>query len=346
MAQLVNDLIDPQVLTDFVRAYDNEVLREEANWTLDRWLPNRYIDDLDYRIRKGALNDVDIAEYRAFDTPARMTDRPGTFFIEGSLGPVSRQIPLGEEEFLRARSLQANSNDPIIQQIYEDSTRMIRAVQGRVEVARGDVINDGIVTIAENGLVLTANFGRAALMSKTAAIPWTTTATATPLADLLSWQNDYITQNGMEPAVVLTPKTRIGSLALNVEMRNYAAANGTVPTRINRATIDSILSAEGLPPFETYDGQVRKDGVATRVLPVDKVYLMPPEGNSAGNTFYGPTPEALLLAERGLIDRTAAPGVIAVITRTEHPVQTYTVGTAIALPAMPNPDLILDADVA
>jgi hypothetical protein len=223
---------------------------------------------------------------------------------------------------------------------------MIRAVQGRVEVARGDVINDGIVTIAENGLVLTANFGRAALMSKTAAIPWTTTATATPLADLLSWQNDYITQNGMEPAVVLTPKTRIGSLALNVEMRNYAAANGTVPTRINRATIDSILSAEGLPPFETYDGQVRKDGVATRVLPVDKVYLMPPEGNSAGNTFYGPTPEALLLAERGLIDRTAAPGVIAVITRTEHPVQTYTVGTAIALPAMPNPDLILDADVA
>lgn len=345
MAQLVNDLIEPAVLVDFVRQYDNEVLRPSAQFTLDSYLPNRNVDDLDYRIRKGAFNDVDIAEYRAWDTPARMTGRPGTFYTEGSLGPVSRQIPLGEEESIRARALLTRNNDPIIAAIYEDAQRMIRSVQGRIEVARGDVIDDGIVTIAENGLALTANFGRDALMRKVAGMVWTNVA-APIVTDLLAWVLEYETLNGITPDHLLVPKTRIGSMALNTEMRNYAAAFGTTPSRINRQTIDNILSSEGLPPIRTYDTVVRKDGVVTRVLPLDKVYLMPPAGEPLGNTFYGPTAEALLLAERGLIEATAVPGVVAVVSRSEHPVQTYTVGTAVALPAMPNPNLVLDADVA
>lgn len=345
MAQLVHDLVDPQLLIDFVRTWDREVLRPTAQFSLDSYLPNRETMDLDYRIRKGALNDVDIAEYRAWDTPARMTGRPGTFFIEGSLGPVSRQIPLGEEEGLRARALLAKTNDPIIQAIYADATQMIRSVQGRIEVARGDLIDDGIVTIAENGLTLTANFGRDASMRKTAATVWTNTA-ATILTELLGWVENYQDRNGTEPDHILMPKTRVGSLALNAEMRAYAAANGTTPNRINRATIDNVFAAEGLPPIRTYDTVVRINGTSTRVLPVDKVYLMPSASEPLGNTFYGPTAEALLLREKGLIEAEGIPGVVAVVTRTEHPVQTYTVGTAVALPAMPNPDLILDADVA
>jgi hypothetical protein len=40
------------------------------------------------------------------------------------------------------------------------------------------------------------------------------------------------------------------------------------------------------------------------------------------------------------------PGVVAVVTETDHPVQTFTVGTAIALPVLPNPKLLFVADVA
>lgn len=345
MAALLSDIVEPAVLIDYIRDWDNEVRRPTSQWTLDQYLPNRQTDDLEFRIRKGQFNDVDIAEYRSWDTPARMTGRPGTFFIEGSLGPVSRQIPLGEEEGLRARALLAKTNDPIINAIYDDAENMMRAVQGRIEVARGDLIDDGIVTIAENGLTLTANFGRNAAMRKVAATVWTNVA-ATILTELLGWVDNYRDFNGVDPGFILMPKTRVASLALNTEMRDYAAANGTTPNRINRNTIDNIFASEGLPPIRLYDGQVRKDGVATRVLPLDKVYLMPPDGEPLGNTFYGPTAEALLLAQRGQIEASAVPGVVAVVTYTEHPVQTYTVGTAVALPAMPNPDLILDADVA
>lgn len=345
MAQLVTDLIDPTDLINYVRQFDLEVLRPDAQLRLQEWLPENTIEDLEYRVRRGTLMDTDTAEFRAFDTPAPMTDRAGVSYIRGKLGPVSRQIPLGEEEFLRARSLMEDSDDPIIDAIYDDSERMIRAVQTRMELARGDVINDGKVTIVENGLVLEANFGRAAAMSKTSGTVWTNPA-APMLTDMLGWVQNYIDQNGVAPGTLMMSQQRLGNMALNAEMRAYAAANGTTPARINRATIDNIFATEGLPEIELYDTQVRVNKTRTRVLPANKVFLMPPAGERLGETLYGTTAEALLLRQRGLIDREVAPGIVAVITVSEHPVQTFTVGTAIAMPTMPNPDLVLDAIVA
>src|SRR4051794_14735442 len=104
MANLVLDLVEPQLLIDYVRAWDIEVLRPDAQLELARYLPDRLTEDLEFRIRKGALNDVDAAEYRSWDTPSPMTGRPGVSRISGSLGPISRAIPLGEEETLRMRS--------------------------------------------------------------------------------------------------------------------------------------------------------------------------------------------------------------------------------------------------
>lgn len=345
MPSIIGDIVPPSTLINYVRAYDIEVLRPDAQFLLNTWLPDIVTDELEFRIRKGALNDVDTAEYRAWDTPAPMTGRPGVSRISGSLGPLSRQIPLGEEEFLRARVLLTGDQDPLVAAIYDDAERMIRSVMARIELARGDLIDDGKVTIAENGLTLTADFGRTGTHSVTAGTLWTNTA-STILADLLAWTTTYVNDNGAMPATILMPRARISNIALNAEMRGYAAMNGVTPARINAETIAAILGAEGLPPITIYDTQVRVNGTRTRVLPANKVYLMPDTTEPVGNTFFGVTAEALLLAQRGLIAASEAPGIVAVVTQTEHPVQTYTVGTAIALPAMPNPDLIIDAVVA
>jgi hypothetical protein len=343
-ATLVYDLVDPLELIQYVREYDNEVLRQEAQFVLDQWLPNITTEDLEFKIRKGALNDVDSAEYRAWDTPAPFTGRPGVTRIQGSLGPISKQIPLGEEEYLRTRSLDRGNNDPLIEQIFEDAENMIRSVQIRVERARGDVIDDGIVTITENGLTLVADFGRHPDMSPTAAVVWTNPA-AEILTELLGLQEDYNEHNGVDPAVLLVPRARVGNFALNAEMLDYASANGTTPNRVNRATIDQIFATEGLPPIQVYDGSFRVDGESTRVLNANKVYFMPPPGEAFGNTFYGTTAEALKLRAKGYIDRDVAPGLVAVVTETDDPVQTYTKGAGVALPATPNPDLVMDITV-
>jgi len=342
---MIFDLVSPAELTQFVRAYDNEVLRPDARFILSRFMPDLMIDDLEYRIRKQSLQDVDIAEYRSWDTPAPMTARPGVSRIRGELGPISRGILLGEEEMLRQRSLDSQSNDPIITAIYQDAERMTRSVRARIEMAIGDVLNDGIMTISENNITLTANFGRAGAMSVTAGTLWTNVA-STILSDILTWMAAYEVQNGVTPGLLVVPRARVGNFALNTEMRNYAAANGTVPSRLNEAAINQVFAAEGIPPIFVYDGQFRKNGTLTRTLPANKVFLMPPAGEPLGNVFWGTTAESLRLREKGLIQREEAPGLVAFAMTQDHPVQTMTVATAVALPVMPNPNLVMDAVVA
>lgn len=339
------DLINPAELTQFVRSFDNEVLKPQARFVLSRFLPDLMIDELEYRVRRASLQDIDIAEYRSWDTPAPMTARPGISRVRGELGPISRGILLGEEEMLRQRALDTDTSDPIVTAIYDDAARMARSVRARIEISIGDVINDGIVTISENNLSLTANFGRAGAMSVTAGTLWTNAA-APILSDLLGWQQAYEDLNGVTPGLMIISRARLSNFALNTEMRNYAAANGTVPLRLNQAAINSVFAAEGLPPLMVYDGQFRKNGVLTRVLPQNKVFLMPPAGEPLGNVFWGTTAEALRLREKGLIDRTESPGLVAFAMTQDHPVQTMTVATAIALPVMPNPNLVMDAVVA
>jgi hypothetical protein len=342
--QMLFDLIDPAELTQFVRTFDNEVLKPQARFVLSRFMPDLMVDELEYRVRRASLEDVDIAEYRSWDTPAPLTKRPGVSRIRGELGPISRGILLGEEETLRQRALDRDTNDPIINAIYDDVERMARSVRARIEIAVGDVINDGIVTIAENNLSLTANFGRAGAMSVTAGTVWTDVA-APILSNILGWMSTYEDTNGVTPGLLVVPRARLGNFALNTEMRNYAAANGTVPSRLNEAAINAVFAAEGIPPIFVYDGQFRKNGTLTRVLPANKVYLMPPAGEQLGNVFFGTTAEALRLREKGLIKREDAPGIVAFAMTQDHPVQTMTVATAVALPVMPNPNLVMDAIV-
>jgi Phage major capsid protein E len=346
MANIVYDLVDPVELTQYIREWDNEVLRPEAKFQLERFLPNQETEDLDFKLRKGGLQDVDAAEFRAFDTPASMTGRQGVTRIAGSLGPVSRQIPLGEEESLRVKALDRGTNDPLINAIYDDAELMTRSVQARIELARGDLIDDGVVTIEENGLTLEADWGRDPSMSETAGTLWSDTANADPITDLLTWQETYETLNGTVPAYFRITRQILGWLQLNAEIRSYAAANGTTPQRVNAETISSILAAEGLPQPWIYESKVRVDGVRTNILPSNKIYLMPSDSEPLGNTMYGMTAESVKLVEKGLIKQSAAPGIVALVLQNEHPVQTFTLATAIALPVMPNPDLVMDVVVS
>lgn len=345
VGQIIYDLVQPQILTQYVRQYDNEVLKPQARFVLGQWMPDLMLDDLEYRVRKGSLIDVDAAEYRAWDTPGKLTSRPGTTRISGEIGPITRGIMLGEEERLRQRALQQGTDDPIIAAIFDDAERMVRSVRARMELAIGDVINDGIVTIAENGLSLSVDFLRDASMSVTAGTVWTNTA-ATILADLLGYQETYFNLNGEVPGTLMLPRARLGNFALNTEMRQFAAANGTTPSRLNLQAINDIFAAEGLPPLYVYDGVFRVNGVQTRVLPLNKCFFLPDVSTSQlGNLFSGVTAESLVLQQKGLITAEEAPGIVSFAMTQEHPVQTTTMCTAVALPVMPNPNLVMDMTV-
>lgn len=352
MANIVYDMIQPQLLLDYVRAYDNEVLRNV--FTLDTLLPNRNIEDLEYRVRQGTLTDTDAAEYRAFDTPSTMTGRAGLTRLRGELAPVSRQIPLGEEEMLRLRALErgwSGSNntpyEPLLQAIYDDSEKMVRSVQARIEMARGEALTTGKVVLSENGLTLTADFGMPSGNKVTAANLWTDVVNSKPLTDLLTWQDQYAVLNGTRPGKILMSQTRLSNMYLNDELRKVMQGSmATEPNRLNLEEVTNVFASFGLPPIYLYDTKVRVNGVSTAVLDPTKVLLLPEDGEPLGHTFYGITAEAIKLRSKGMISQEAMPGIVATIMEEEHPVQTFTNACAIALPVIPNPQLIIVATVA
>lgn len=335
---LNTDYVTPVELTGFARAALMDM--EQNQFTLSRFLPSRVVDDLDFRFTRGGEGLVDAATFRAYDAESPIGNRPGATRITGELPPISRKIRLGEYDRLRQRNL----GDEIRNALLDDTARMVRGVAARVEMARGEALYKGQLQINENGVVATVDFGRASGHTVSPATVWSTTASATPLADLLTWRDTYIATNGEAPGVILTSTRVLGYLLRNAEIRSLAATVAGTPTIVAQTTVNGVFAAYGLPPIEIYDTQVRVNGTATRVIPDDRVVFLPAPGDGQlGATLWGTTAESLE-PDFGL-DGTE-PGIAAGAYSTKDPVAVWTKAAAISLPVLANPDLTLTADVA
>lgn len=345
---LINtDYIAPAPLTGYVRTALQDM---QANrFTLSRWLPNRSIDDLMYRFTRGGEGLVEAATFRAYDTESPIGARPGIARVSGELPPISRKIRLGEYDRLRQR----RADDATVENaILNDAVRMTRAVAARLELARGEALYRGSLQINENGVIATVDFGRAGGHTVAPGVLWSTVASATPIADMISWMQTYIDANGEAPGAALTSTTVIGYLLRSAEVRGALAANGVTPSIATRTGLNAILQAHGLPPIEPYDARVNVAGSATRIIPVDRFLFLPPpsdpndpEGTDLGATLLGPTAESME-PEFGIEEEMDQPGIVAGAYSTKDPVAVWTKAAAIGLPVMANPDLTFAADVA
>lgn len=342
---ILYDLVgaEPELLTEYARTYNNEVLMNQ--FALAQWLPPQELVDLEFRVRTGSFRDVDVAEYRAFDTQPRLVGRQGFGQIRGEIPPLGRGIPLGEEHMLRLNAIMqgSNENSDLLRAIYDDVDRMVRSVQGRIEVARGQLLSTGKVTINENGFNLEADFGLDPTHMPTVSVTHQDPA-ADMLGDWLAWQQLYVDDTGAPPATAIISTRYLNSMLVNEGFMQMAGVQGTV-RRLTVEAVNAVLGTYGLPTPVVYDTQVRIDGTQTRIIPADKVIFLPPANETLGKTFYGVTAEALKLGSKGLIKKTEMPGIVAYVIENDSPVQMVTYASAIALPVLPAPELLLVADV-
>jgi len=342
---MVLDLADPQELLGYTRGIQEEL---EANrFTLNQYLPNDFIDEIEFRITQGNLRDADAAKIRAWDTESPIGSRQGLSRIWGELPPISKKIRLGEEERLRKRALERGENSALVDAIYDDAAQMARAVIARVELLRGEALFNAQLVINENGVKQTVDFGRKAEHSVTAATLWSNAATATPVANMRAWTEAYIDTNGSAPAFALTSNKVLSDLLLNNEIRQlaYNVGGGTVPSFTTPETVNSVFRAFGLPEIRTYDAKARVDGVQTRITPERQIVLMPSADEPLGATLFGETAESMELVEARAIDQDQAPGLVATVHKLDDPVSTWTKVAGIALPVLVNPDLTFRANV-
>jgi Phage major capsid protein E len=333
------DLLNPE-LTAVIRAL------ELPDLTLRAHFPDRERLDVNYSFLRGNARSNAAAAFRAFDAESQIGTRPGVTRVTGQLPPVSQKIPLTEYDRLQLEALRSSGDLPseIEEQIFDDAASMTRAVQERLELARGDVLVDGIITLNENGLQFTIDYGVPAGHKVTAAVTWATASTDI-LGDIRTWVQTYVDTNGRPPARVITSTKVIGYMVQNTKIRELAGSILGAPTYVSRDQLSAILSAFSLPPVEPYDVQVYNvAGSKVRVIPDDR-FIMLPDAGELGATQFGVTVEAMKMVESGVLERPAAPGIVALAMETFDPVQMWTKATAIALPVIQNPDLLFSADV-
>jgi hypothetical protein len=338
---LITDYVTPQELTGYVRAALMDL--QVNQFTLSQQLPAKTLNDLDFRFAKGGEGLMEAATFRAFDTEAPVTNRPGVSRVSGELPPISRKIRQGEYYRLKQRNLDGEIRSAIL----EDAVRLTRQLEARFEKARADALLDASLTFSENGLSLSADFGRdsaAEVDADTTGDYWDGAA-PTPLEDLLRWQDAYVALNGTEPGQILANRKVLAILMRSAEIRNIVFPTGdTQPSLVTRTAVNSALAAFGLPPISLYDAQYSVGGTATRFIPQNKILLLPANGShdaaQMGQTFYGTTAESMENGYSGV-----GAGIVAGTYHTFDPVSMWTKVSAIGMPVLANPNLAMVATV-
>lgn len=337
----IRDLIDPAELIGVVRRL------QFPRFSLANYFPRSNVEAINYSFTKENADANETASVRTWDSEASIGSRPGLTRTMGELPPISQKIPLTEGDRLLLEELRRGNNgqnSALVDGVFADAARMVRAVEARIELARGDALTDGIVTITDNGLSFTIDYGVPGSHKVTAAATW-----ANPATDILghinSWVDTYVNTNGVPPARAIASRRVVGFMLMNDDIRALAGGIG-VPAMLTLDQINTIFTAMNLPTVEIYDVQVTPPGGSKqRVIPDDRFIMLPGDDDRLGTTQYGTTVEALELANEGLLQPSDVPGVVAVTWKTTDPVHIWTKGAAIALPLIINPDLLFTADV-
>jgi hypothetical protein len=343
---LTTDYVDPATLTGYARAALQDIPANQPS--LARWLPYRLVDDLVFRFVKGGDGLTEAATFRSWDTESPIGTRPGVTRVTGELAPISRKLRQSEYERLRGT---VNGSSALATAIENDAARLARAINMRLELARGQALVSGAISINENGIVATADFGRAGGNTTAPTTLWTDLAASVPLQDLSAWCDAYEDINGVRPGAIVTSNRVRGLVLANAGVRALAGTVLGTPADVTMNQLAGQLAARDLPPLYTYNVKYSVAGSATRVIADDKVLLLPAPvdptdeaGTELGATLMGTTLEA---REPGYgIAEGDMPGLVAGTYSTQDPIALWTKVAGIAFPVLANANLSFVADVA
>jgi hypothetical protein len=332
-------------LTAFARQ-----IPDPAEFTLKGIFPERTINGIRYRLPASGARTISVAKFRAYDAQTPIGQRSASrTYKEGMLPPLGQKTNVGElETILLAMARGADAAD-LVDAMYDEDMNNVLAIRARMELARGDLLNDNKFSLAlsENGLLLDADFGIASGHAPTASTLWSDAADSTPLTDELAWHQKIIDDSGQVPTGRLASQTVINLLQHSVEyLQNfYRGMNlSTVPGVLTPAQVQSVRDQWGLPPIQPYDTMVDVDGTTTRVFPDTKFVLYVP---GLGETQFGTTAESIVLSTQGnpRLDRTDAPGIVVTRAVNDDPVAVWVRANAIGMPLLFDNTRILTATV-
>lgn len=337
---LYTEYITPAELTGYAR----EALadRPENALQLTARLPHQQVNDLVYRWNRGGGGLAEAASFRAYDAEPKFGRREGLSRMTGELPPIGQQYLLGEYDSLRLR----NAGQEIRDLLLNDAARIARAIDTRFEFARAQALVEGKVTLAEDGVMAEVDFGRKASHSVAPANLWSDLTNAKPLSDLQSWRDVYVETNGQQPGEMMTSTRVVNFMLRNAEIRSMLLPVGATAAQVRLVDLNALLVDFDLPPVTKYDARaIDVTGVSRRIIADDKLLFLPPQGVQLGATLWGTTLEAQE-PEYGIAAGDHPGLVVGAFKQKTTPIRVFTIGAAIGIPLLGDPDLSFVADVA
>lgn len=338
---LWTDTIDPVTLTKYARKVAE--FEDSADDSLAQFLPNEKIEGLwaEVPVTEEAT-EVDVANYRAFDTDVNYAQTGGESMRAFRLAPLGQQLKISEQD--QVTYLNANKGDKLKKAMARITDTIVRNTVARVELARAQALVEGRVTIPEVGI--NDDFGRKPEHNTVAAQLWDDPE-APRIEYLKNLRRIYQDTNGEDPGCIYMSELAFDQMLRGKEF--VTVLNGGHERAAREDEALALLASYRLPKIVIAKRTVRLGGVKRRVMPVDKLLLLPEpvdindaEGTQLGATFWG---QPLTATEGGFsLGNMELPGLVA-YGRTLEDFQKNVRVDAIATPVLQNPNLSLVAKV-
>lgn len=301
-----------------------------------------------YEFIKGANNAPVVAHVHAPNTEAEIASRDKAEKIVGDLSLIKRKVQLDEDDIIKMENFRNKAEErQVINKVFNDVDKMVEGCRARIEAMRMEALTTGKISVNENGIKTSIDFGIPTTHKVLTGIDWSVTETATPIEDISAWVDKIVDDTGVRPTRALTSNKVLSLLLKNASIRK--AVFGVNSDRmLTKTELNTFLASQELPVIATYDKVYREQGKdgkysTKRYFNEDMFVLLPPY--ELGETVYGVTAEEIRLSQKQDLDFEDFGNIIAYIKDTDDPVATWTFAVTRANISLPCANEIFIAKV-
>lgn len=293
-----------------------------------------------------------MAQFHAFDTESRQTFRVpvDTHNIEKGL----IKVKINQSERLRTLVRSGVREDALYDYVLNDGIRLADQVFTRTKVAKNELMATGKVTIKENNLNLTVDYG----------VPNDQTAFALDLsgsADIPSQIQaviDAATAKGVTITGMMTSRANLSKIRNNARMQTIVNGNIGAGQLIRQTALDAFMSEEyGINTIITNDLMYGADATVDtagrptittkRYYPQDKVtFFAANPGGRLGVGLWGDPPEVEAARFYSVSGSAVSPFVYVMQYMETDPVVLWTKASGLFMPVLYNPNSLFIATVS
>lgn len=300
-----------------------------------------------------------MAHFHGFDTEANTTIRipVDTHSVEKGL----IKVKINQSERMRELINSGVRQDDLYRYVINDGYNLAQQVITRSKVAKNELLATGKVTIKENNLDLSVDYG---VPTKNVDMEFTINDNAktdvpAQIQDIVDKAADLgVTING-----IYTSKKMISKLRTNRSIETIINGANEVGAQVRRSDLDAFLSEEyGIDSIILNDlkygasSTIGKDGRPVikqeRYYPQDKITFFGTANTAAGNLrvgtgLWGDPPEVVDIQQQtGATASSASPYVYITQWKEDDPAELWTKASALYMPVLYNPNSLFIAKVS